>query len=472
MINKKLNIVKNNFEELPNNIEAEQSVIGTILVSNEIFDDISTIISSNNFFDPMHQKIFSAIENLVFKGMLANPITLKNYFENEKDDLDVPDYLVKITKFSTSSRQAIEYSKIIYDMFVRRELIKISENTIDSAKLKDVNLSGQNIIENSEKLLFDLAEKGSFNSSLVKFDEALKFTIEMASNAYKNEEGIVGVPTGLTDIDDRLGGLHKSDLIIIAGRPSMGKTALATNIAFNAARKIQESEKKTSIAFFSLEMSSEQLSTRILAEQCRIKSNDIRRGRISDEQFDKFIETSKNISELPLFIDETPAISIAALSNRARRIKRLFGLDMVVVDYIQLMRAINTKDGRVQEISEITQGLKALAKELSVPVLALSQLSRAVEHRDDKKPQLSDLRESGSIEQDADVVMFVYREAYYLERKEPRPATVEHAEWQAKMNEVSNLAEILISKQRHGPTGNLMLEFEAMFTKFKDIQSS
>ena len=472
MINNKLNIVKNNFEELPNNIEAEQSVIGTILVSNEIFDDISTIISSNNFFDPMHQKIFSAIENLVFKGMLANPITLKNYFENEKDDLDVPDYLVKITKFSTSSRQAIEYSKIIYDMFVRRELIKISENTIDSAKLKDVNLSGQNIIENSEKLLFDLAEKGSFNSSLVKFDEALKFTIEMASNAYKNEEGIVGVPTGLTDIDDRLGGLHKSDLIIIAGRPSMGKTALATNIAFNAARKIQESEKKTSIAFFSLEMSSEQLSTRILAEQCRIKSNDIRRGRISDEQFDKFIETSKNISELPLFIDETPAISIAALSNRARRIKRLFGLDMVVVDYIQLMRAINTKDGRVQEISEITQGLKALAKELSVPVLALSQLSRAVEHRDDKKPQLSDLRESGSIEQDADVVMFVYREAYYLERKEPRPATVEHAEWQAKMNEVSNLAEILISKQRHGPTGNLMLEFEAMFTKFKDIQNS
>ena len=473
MINKKLNIVKNNFEELPNNIEAEQSVIGTILVSNEIFDDISTIISSNNFFDPMHQKIFSAIENLIFKGMLANPITLKNYFENEKDDLNVPDYLVKITKFSTSTRQAVEYSKIIYDMFVRRELIKISENTIDSAKLKDLNVSGQNIIENSEKLLFDLAEKGSFNSSLVKFDEALKFTIEMASNAYKNEEGIVGVPTGLTDLDDRLGGLHKSDLIIIAGRPSMGKTALATNIAFNAARKIQESGKKTSIAFFSLEMSSEQLSTRILAEQCRIKSNDIRRGRISDEQFDKFIETSKNISELPLFIDETPAISIAALSNRARRIKRLFGLDMIVVDYIQLMRAsISNKDGRVQEISEITQGLKAIAKELTVPVLALSQLSRAVEQRDDKKPQLSDLRESGSIEQDADVVMFVYREAYYLKAKEPRPATVEHADWQAKMNDVSHLAELIIGKQRHGPTGNIMLEFEEMFTKFKDIQNS
>jgi len=472
MLNKNLNVVKDNFDELPNNIEAEQSVIGTLLVSNEIFDEINIIVSSKNFYDPMHQKIFSAIENLIYKGMLANPITLKNYFENEKDDINIPDYLVKITKFSTSSRQTIEYSKIIYDMFVRRELIKISEGTIDSAKLKDLNISGQNIIENSEKLLFDLAEKGSFNSSLVKFDEALKFTIEMASNAYKNEEGIVGVPTGLTDLDDRLGGLHKSDLVIIAGRPSMGKTALATNIAFHAARKLQESGKKSSIAFFSLEMSSEQLSTRILAEQSRIKSNDIRRGRISDEQFDKFIETSKNISELPLFIDETPAISIAAVSNRARRIKRLFGLDMIVVDYIQLMRAINTKDGRVQEISEITQGLKAIAKELSVPVLALSQLSRAVEMRDDKKPQLSDLRESGSIEQDADVVMFVFREAYYLERKEPRPATVEHAEWQAKMNEVSNLAEIIISKQRHGPTGNVMLEFEAMFTKFKDIQNT
>ena len=323
-----------------------------------------------------------------------------------------------------------------------------------------------------EKTLFDLAEKGSFSNSLIKFDEAMRQTIEMASSAYKNDAGIVGVPTGLTDLDDRLGGLHKSDLIIIAGRPSMGKTALATNIAFNAAKKLQDDGKKSSIAFFSLEMSSEQLSTRILAEQSRIKSNDIRRGRISEEQFDKFIETSKDISELPLYIDETPAISIAALSNRARRIKRLYGLDMVVIDYIQLMRASNFKDGRVQEISEITQGLKALAKELSVPVVALSQLSRAVEARDDKKPQLADLRESGSIEQDADVVMFVYREAYYLERKEPRPATVEHAEWQAKMNEVSSLAEIIIGKQRHGPTGNIMLEFEAMFTKFKDIQNN
>jgi len=469
---KAFNLVQSELKELPNNIEAEQSVIGSVLLSNEIFDDINVLIRSKNFYDPMHQKIFSAIEKLIYSGMLANPITLKNYFENEKDELNVPDYLVKITKFSTSSRQAIEYSKLIYDLFVKRELIKISENIIDTAKLNDLDHDGQSIIENFEKSLFDLAEKGSFSSSIVKFDEAMKMTIEMASSAYKNEEGIVGVPSGLTDLDDRLGGMHKSDLLIIAGRPSMGKTALATNIAFNAAKKIQNDGRKSSIVFFSLEMSSEQLSTRILAEQSRIKSNDIRRGRISEEQFDKFIETSKDISELPLYIDETPAISIAALSNRARRIKRLYGLDMVVVDYIQLMKAANFKEGRVQEISEITRGLKALAKELSVPVLALSQLSRAVELRDNNKPQLSDLRESGSIEQDADVVMFVYREAYYLERKEPRPATVEHAEWQAKMSEVSNLAEIMISKQRHGPTGNIMLEFEAMFTKFKDLQNN
>ena len=471
-MSKSFNLVKNEVNELPNNIEAEQSVIGSILISNEIFDELNIIINSKNFYDPMHQKIFSAIERLIYSGMLANPITLKNHFENEKDELNVPDYLVKITKFSTSSRQAIEYSKLIYDLYVKRELIKISENVIDVAKLNDLENDGQSIIQNFEKSLFDLAEKGSFSSSLVKFDEAMKMTIEMAQVAYKNDEGIVGVPTGLTDLDDRLGGLHKSDLLIIAGRPSMGKTALATNIAFNAAKKIQEDGRKSTIAFFSLEMSSEQLSTRILAEQSRIRSNDIRRGRISEDQFDKFIETSKDIADLPLYIDETPAISIAALSNRARRIKRLYGLDMVVVDYIQLMRASNIKDGRVQEISEITQGLKALAKELSVPVLALSQLSRAVEQRDDKKPQLSDLRESGSIEQDADVVMFVFREAYYIGRKEPQPNTVDHAEWLNKMNEVANRAEIIIGKQRHGPTGNVFLEFEPEFTRFKDIQNN
>ena len=471
----KFDLVKDHHKELPNNIEAEQSVIGSILVSNDIFDDVSPIINYTKFYDPIHQKIFLAIENLISKGMLANPITLKNYFENDKNliELEGHEYLVKITKFSTSLRQAIEYAKIIYDMHVRRELIKISEATIDNASNKNIDMPGEKIIEDSEKLLFDLAERGSFSKSFIKFDAALNQTIEMASRAFKSTEGIVGVPTGLTDLDDRLGGLHNQDLVVIGGRPSMGKTALATNIAFHAAKNIQDKGLKSSVAFFSLEMSSEQLSTRILSEQSRIKSNDIRRGKISEEQFDKFIETSKNISELPLYIDETPAISIAAISNRARRIKRLFGCELVVVDYIQLMRATNIRnEGRVQEISEITQGLKAIAKELNVPVLAVSQLSRAVEQRDDKKPQLSDLRESGSIEQDADVVMFVYREAYYLERKEPRPATVEHAEWQVNMNEISNLAEIMISKQRHGPTGNIKVEFESMFTKFRDIQTN
>ncbi len=475
-----LSIVKDQIKELPNNIEAEQAVIGSLLVNNEIYDEISLILDpeiqatfGDKFFDPMHQKIFNAIRSMIFKGMLANPITLKNYFKDDKDDINVSEYLVKITKFSTSARQTIEYAKIIYDMFVRRELIKISEQAADDAKITDLENDGQSIIENTEKLLFDLAEKGSSNTSLVKFDDAMKQTIEMAQAAFKNEEGIVGVPTGLTDLDNKLGGLHQSDLIIIAGRPSMGKTSLATNIAYNAAKKLQDSGKKSSIAFFSLEMSSEQLSTRIISEQARISSDFIRRGRITDDQFDKFLETSKDIADLPLYIDETPAISVAALSNRARRIKRLHGLDMILVDYIQLMRgSLNNRDGRVQEISQITQGLKAIAKELSVPVVALSQLSRQVEQRDDHKPQLADLRESGSIEQDADVVMFVYREGYYLSRKEPREATVEHAEWQAKMNEVAHLAQIIIGKQRHGPIGNVTLEFEERFTKFKDTQLS
>ena len=337
---------------------------------------------------------------------------------------------------------------------------------------KEIETSGETIIETTEKSLFDLAERGQFRKSFIKFENALKQTIEMATKAFKNEKGIVGVPTGLTDLDDRLGGLHNQDLIIIAGRPSMGKTALATNIAFSAAKNIEENGNKSSVAFFSLEMSSEQLSTRILSEQARIKSNDIRRGKITEKDFEQFIAASKNILELPLFIDETPAITIAAISNRSRRIKRLFGLDLIIVDYIQLMKSGGYRnDNRVQEISEITQGLKALAKELNVPVLALSQLSRAVEQRDDKKPQLADLRESGSIEQDADVVMFVFREEYYMERKEPRAGTVDHEEWRSKMNDITGLAEIIIGKHRHGPTGIIKVEFESMYTKFKDAKT-
>ncbi len=469
-----LKIVQNPQKQLPCNIEAEQALIGSILVSNEIYDEISSIIDKQKFFDPIHIKIFDTIEKLISKGLLANPITLKNYFENNEGlkELGGQDYLIKITKFSTSVKQAIDYANIVHEMHVRRELIKISEFIENEASANENTSSGEEMIQNTEKYLFDLAERGHFNRSFLKFENALKQTIEMAKSAYQNEEGIVGVPTGLTDLDSRLGGLHKQDLIIIAGRPSMGKTALATNIAFHAAKNIEKKGHKSTVAFFSLEMSSEQLATRILSEQSRIRSNDIRRGKVSEKEFEQFIETSKNIFELPLYIDETPAITISAISNRSRRIKRLFGLDLIVIDYIQLMRTGGKKDwGRVQEISEITQGLKALAKELNVPVLALSQLSRQVEQRDDKKPQLSDLRESGSIEQDADVVMFVYREAYYLERKEPTLGSIEHAEWQQKMNDISSLAEIMIGKQRHGPTGNVRVEFEAMYTKFKDLEN-
>ena len=471
-----LKIIQNDQKKMPCNIEAEQALIGSILVLNEIYDEISSIVDSQKFFDPIHIKIFDTIEMLIAKGLLANPITLKNYFENNQglNELGGQEYIIKITKFSTTSiKQAVDYANIIHEMHVRRELIKISESVLNEASTDtEINSSGEEMIQNAEKSLFDLAERGHFNQSFMKFEKALTQTIDMAKRAFKNEEGIVGVPTGLTDLDSRLGGLHKQDLVIIAGRPSMGKTALATNIAFHAAKNIKKKESKSTVAFFSLEMSSEQLSTRILSEQSKIRSNDIRRGKVSEKEMEQFIETAKNIYDLPLFIDETPAITIAAISNRSRRIKRLFGLELIIVDYIQLMRSGSGKyDGRVQEISEITQGLKALAKELDVPVLALSQLSRAVEQRDDKKPQLSDLRESGSIEQDADVVMFVYREAYYLERKEPTLGSIEYAEWQQKMDEISRLADIMIGKQRHGPTGNVKVEFEAMYTKFKDLEN-
>ena len=457
----------------PSNIEAEQALIGSVLVNNDIIDEISSIISSSTFYDPAHTKIYEVIETLNNKGMIANPITLKNFFEKDNmlDEVGGTEYLVKLTRFSSSTKQAVDYAKIIHEMFLRRELVLISDKlSTDTLNANDQEQNAEDIIESAEKSLFDLAERGSFSQSYIKFNKAIDQTIQMATMAMQSDQGIVGIPTGLTDLDEKLGGLHKSDLIILAGRPSMGKTALATNIAYNASHHILKRQEKSSVAFFSLEMSSEQLSTRILSEQAKIRSDDIRRGKVNEEEINRYIETSRNIYNLPLFIDETPAITIATLSNRARRMKRLFGLSLIVVDYIQLMRSSSNKnDGRVQEISEITQGLKALAKELSVPVLALSQLSRAVEQRDDKQPQLADLRESGSIEQDADVVMFVYREAYYLERKQPKLGSIEHAEWQSKMNDVNGLADIILGKQRHGPTGVVKVEFEGIYTKFKDL---
>ena len=460
----------------PSNIEAEQAVIGSILVNNDIIDEVASIVNSLTFYDPAHVRIYEVIENLNAKGMIANPITLKNFFEKDNmlNEVGGTEYLVKLTRFSGSVKQAIDYAKILQEMYLRRELVKISDNlTHETLNASSDYQNADKIIESTEKSLFDLAERGSFSQSFQKFNKALDQTIQMATQAMQNDQGIVGVPTGLNDLDLKLGGLHKSDLIILAGRPSMGKTALATNIAFNAAQNILKRQEKSSVAFFSLEMSSEQLSTRILSEQARIKSDDIRRGKISEAEINRYIETSRNIYNLPLYIDETPAITIASLCNRARRMKRLFGISLVVVDYIQLMRSNSNKnENRVQEISEITQGLKALAKELSVPILALSQLSRAVEQRDDKQPQLADLRESGSIEQDADVVMFVYREEYYLERKQPKLGSIEHAEWQSKMNDVNGLADIILGKQRHGPTGTIKVEFEGIYTKFKNLSKS
>src|SRR6056300_273114 len=474
MSSKLVNLEVNYENQIPKNIEAEQTVLGSILANNELYDEVTDQIDINHFFDPIHQKIYNIISNLITKGLLANPVTIKNFFNSNEELVEIGgvEYLLKLTKVSTSKNQIKYYSQLLNDLHVRRQLIQISEETLDESKNKNIDISGKNILENTERKLFEIAEKGEFQRSFVTFKDALKETIDMATAAYKNDQGIVGVPSGLTDLDDRLGGMHKQDLIIIAGRPSMGKTALATNIAFYAAQNIQKNNISSSVAFFSLEMSSEQLSTRILSEQSRIKSNDIRRGKINQEDFEKFIEASKNLENLPLHIDDTPAITIAALSNRARRLKRKQGLDLIVIYYIQLMKSSGYKnEGRVLEIAQITQGLKALAKELDVPVLALSQLSRQVEQREDKKPQLSDLRESGSIEQDADVVMFVFREQYYLEKQEPKLGTAEHVEWQEKMNQVHNQAEIIIGKQRHGPTGLIKLEFESAFTKFKDASN-
>ncbi len=474
---KEVQSVQNNIQnKQPSNLEAEQALIGSVLVNNDIIDEVSTFIKPTIFYDPAHVKIYEVIENLNNKGMIANPITLKNYFEKDNmlNEVGGTEYLVKLTRFSGSTKQAIDYAKIIHEMYLRRELVSISEKlSFDTLNANTQEQNAENIIESTEKSLFNLAERGSFSQSFIEFKKAVDKTIELATLAMQSDRGIVGVPTGLKDLDEKLGGLHKSDLIILAGRPSMGKTALATNIAYNAAQNILSKQEKSSVAFFSLEMSSEQLSTRILSEQARIKSDSIRQGNVTEEEINRYIETSRNIYNLPLFIDETPAITIATLSNRARRIKRLNGLSLIVVDYIQLMRSSSNKnDGRVQEISEITQGLKAIAKELSVPVLALSQLSRAVEQRDDKQPQLADLRESGSIEQDADVVMFVYREAYYLERKQPKLGSIEHAEWQSKMNDVNGLADIILGKQRHGPTGTIKVEFEGIYTKFKDLSKN
>ena len=471
------------FRQAPHNIEAEQALLGAILINNESFDRVSGFLQAPHFFEPLHGKLFEIMGKLIGMGKHASPITLKTFFDSEPPigELTVPQYLGRLAAAATTIINAAAYGRVIYDLAVRRELIVIGGDLVNVAYDSPVEAPPETQIEEAEQRLFDLADKGKYGSGFMAFGDATAEAVEMAAKAYERDGGLSGLSTGLTDLDRMMGGLQNSDLIILAGRPSMGKTALATNIAFNIAKMYRTQAKDDGttetldgaiVGFFSLEMSSEQLATRILAEQAQLPSEKIRRGQITDEEFNRLQAAAMQLQTLPLYIDHTGGISIAQLAARARRLKRQKGLGLLVVDYLQLLTgsAKRSSEGRVQEVSEITVGLKALAKELCVPIVALSQLSRQVENRDDKRPQLSDLRESGSIEQDADVVMFVYREEYYVSRKEPSLAKVEdHQKWQDEMDQVQGLAEVVIGKQRHGPTGTVRLQFQSEITRFGDL---
>ena len=465
-----------NPKELPNNIEAEQGLIGAILINNEIFYDISDVIKIDNFYEPVHRVIFEVISKLLSQGQIATPITLKSYFEVEKnlEEIGGFNYLARLANSAVSLDYAKNYAQIIYDLSVRRGLFELGGKVQHNAIENNLDTKPDDIIEETERDLYQISEKGSMRQHVKTFENSLSEAIELARKAFEKDSSVVGLSSEFRDLDAKLGGFHPSDLIIIAGRPSMGKTSLATNIAFNIAKNAEKSqEKNSSVLFFSLEMSSEQLARRILSEQAKISSNDIRKGNLTENDLDNLVSVSKNIIEIPLFIDDTPAVNISTLASRARRLKRTNGLGVIVIDYLQLVRPGKTSrnESRVLEISEITQGLKALAKEMNIPIIALSQLSRQVEQREDKKPQLSDLRESGSIEQDSDVVMFIYREEYYLEKNAPAPGTAEFIEWQQKMDEIHGQADLLIMKQRHGPTGNIKLSFDSKFTRFGNFIS-
>lgn len=463
------------YRQPPHNMEAEQALLGAILVNNEAANRVSDFLREEHFYVPVHQRIFAAAMKLIERGQIANPVTLKQYFELDDSLADVggAQYLARLAGAATTIINVTHYAQAIFDLATRRGLIDIGEDMVNDAFDSDIDVEASQQIEAAEQRLFQLAETGQRDRGFVDFGNALAQAIEMAETAFRRDSTLTGVSTGLMDLDSKLGGLHNSDLIILAGRPAMGKSALATNIAFNAAKLTRENSGDGAVvALFSLEMSAEQLATRILAEQTEISSEKIRRGDIGGDDFAKVVKIGQQLSEIPLFIDDTPALSISALRTRARRLKRTHGLGMVVVDYLQLLRpGSRNVDNRVQEISEITQGLKALAKELDVPVLALSQLSRQVEQREDKRPQLADLRESGSIEQDADVVMFIFREDYYHERKEPEPDTPEHAEWLDKAERIHGIAEVIVGKQRHGPTGTVRLMFQREFTRFRNLET-
>ena len=474
------------FRQAPHNIEAEQALLGAILINNESFDRVSGFLQPGHFFEPLHGRLFEVMAKLIQAGKHASPVTLKTFFDSEPPigELTVAQYLGRLAAAATTIINAQAYGRIVYDLAVRRELIVIGEDMVNLAYDSPVDAPPEAQIEEAEQRLFDIADKGKYGSGFMAFGDATADAIEMAARAYERDGGLSGLSTGLKDLDRMMGGLQNSDLIILAGRPSMGKTALATNIAFNIARahRTASGEDGTEqtidgaiVGFFSLEMSAEQLATRILAEQAQISSERIRRGNLDEKEKGEFTRLSmaaRDLQTLPLYIDHTGGISIAQLAARARRLKRQKGLGLLVVDYLQLLTGSSKRssEGRVQEVSEITVGLKALAKELNVPILALSQLSRQVENRDDKRPQLSDLRESGSIEQDADVVMFVFREEYYVSRREPALTKVEeHQKWQDEMNQVHGLAEVVIGKQRHGPTGTIRLQFQAEITRFGDL---
>lgn len=465
------------YRSAPHNLEAEQDLLGAILVNNEAASKVSGFLLPHHFTEDVHSRIYEAATTLIERGEIADPVTLKSYFDNDSALADIggSQYLARLAASATTIINAEDYGRLIYDLAMRRELIILGEEIVNTAYDSDLEETSQSQIEEAEKKLFSLAENGAHEGALIPVRVAIGEALQSIEEAFQRDGNLVGVTTGLRDMDAKLGGLHDSDLLILAGRPSMGKTSLATNIAYNAAKAFHSSGGKEGavVGFFSLEMSAEQLVGRILAEATEISSEKLRRGDLTDDEFaNKLVPQSALMSELPLYIDDTPALSIAALRTRARRLKRSHGLGMIVVDYLQLMKGSGRRsDNRVQEISEVTQGLKAVAKELDIPVIALSQLSRQVENRDDKRPQLSDLRESGSIEQDSDVVMFVYREAYYEERKEPSEGTPEHAEWQERMARLHNMAEVIIGKQRHGPIGNIRLHFKPEFTRFGDYAS-
>lgn len=457
------------------NMDAEQALLGALLHNNLAFEKVSEIVRSEHFADPAHAKAFEIMSKLIERGQVADPVTLKGIFQQDPLLLEAGgiDFLIHLADSYLGIQNLSEYARTIYDLFLRRQLVHLGQNVCDGARdfQEDVNALQQ--IELAEKQLFDLATVGQTDRGFQRFGQSLATAIQMAEAAFKRDSHLVGVTSGLVDMDKLLGGLHPSDLIILAGRPSMGKTALVTNIAFNAACADRGDSKNFHVAFFSLEMSSEQLATRLLAQESGVSSDKIRRGDISAQDFPKFVEVSRNLQSIPLFIDDTPALSVSAIRTRARRLKRQHGLDLIVIDYLQLVQASSGKksDNRVQEVSDITRSLKALAKELHVPVIALSQLSRAVEQRDDKRPQLADLRESGSIEQDADVVMFVFREEYYESRKEPPPGTDKHREWQEKMARIYNTAEVIVAKQRHGPISTVRLFFDGHLTKFGNLSN-